>query len=437
MSPNSAQPANQLFFDAMDVCCQKIVEKSGNKPVAEWRSADYNSLSVRLGKETKVYLSENTLKRIFGRLKTPQRYFPQKATRDAMAQFIGYRDWLEFELIYSTSVSNSKTTEVAQITDHKVENPVADGKPKAKKTSLILSIVVIILAIIIVALFLEFYDSEPKEVELVCINPYGNVPHTALFKLQSKKPFDQNTPFEINFMDEGLSATIKGKQEVTQFFKNPGVVYVTLLYKKKPIDTTTVYMQTKGWVANSANDTSRTFPVAGLRSLDRNNMYVSASQLDSAGLDISKPFLMVYSNIRRTNISGDNFELSCNIRAEDNRPGTQCIQSTIIVLGDKDRHYIRLYKPSCVAFSEYKFSEVNENGSSRYLGNIGYDLHNGGNIVLKIENKKISLIINKKKVLSSSYRKSIGKVMGVKFLFNGIGKVISPELRDLNSGEIF
>ena len=35
---------------------------------------------------TSVQISPNTLKRIFGKLKTHERYYPQKATRDALVQ---------------------------------------------------------------------------------------------------------------------------------------------------------------------------------------------------------------------------------------------------------------------------------------------------------------------------------------------------------------
>jgi alpha-galactosidase len=93
MSDRSVPPGKQLYFDTLDGCCKRIIEKMGDKPITDWRVSDYNTLSSLLGQQTKVYLSENTLKRIFGRLKTSQRYYPQIATRNALAQFIGYRDW--------------------------------------------------------------------------------------------------------------------------------------------------------------------------------------------------------------------------------------------------------------------------------------------------------------------------------------------------------
>lgn len=434
MESNSVRRVNQSYFEALDFCCQKIAEKMGDKAIAEWRVEDYNRLSSQLGKQTGVYLSVNTLKRTFGRLKTPQRYFPQKATRDALAQFISYRDWQEFELVYATlKIENIASNLTEQANDMEA--------PKVNKNTNLPRLVVAIFAVLflVILAFVFFWKNtdESMQVKLVCENPFGSVPHTAVFKLESKVPSDQNEEYEVDFMDEALVSSIEGKKKITKFFRNPGVVYATLLYHNKPIDTTSAYMQTKGWVANSGNDTSRAFPIAGLRSLDPKNIYVSPEQLDSAGLDTHKPFLVGFSNIKPSRISGDNFSFSCKVFAEQSRPGTQCVETTIIILGEKHRHLLKLNRQSCVAFSEYKFSEVRVLGSEQFLGALAFNPENGGEVTIKVENKQASVLLNGKKVLTTKYQRSIGKVMGIKILFNGIGKAVSPKLQDLGTNEIF
>jgi len=445
MEPISVQPSNEAFFSVLDACCKKIVGQMGGKPIAEWRTADYNSLSSQLGKQTKVYLSENTLKRIFGRLKTPQRYYPQKATRDALAQFLGYRDWQEFELIYKVA-NPVKPVEVAteQFASLDAKAQI-DGKNQIdfKTHSSIRSSFIIIIPFVLVFACIGWWffnkkaEFNPDHVSLICENPVGMVPHTAVFKLLSKQVIDDQEQYTIDFMDEGTATKISGKKEITQFFRNPGVVYVKLLSRGIPIDTVTIFMQTKGWVANSGNDTLRAFPIAGLSSLSKDRIYVSPYQLDSAGLDLSKPFLVGFSNIHPSSISGENFEYSCNLEAEESRPGVQCIESTIIILGENSRHLVTIYKPSCAAFSEYQFSEVKVNGSSKYLGGMGYDFKDGGDVRLQVKNKEVSLFLGGKKVLNTAYKTAIGKVMGVKVLFNGIGRLRSPKLEDLKTGEVY
>lgn len=436
MDTTELQPNNQPALDAMDICCQRLIEKMGDKAIEDWRVSDYNSLSSQLGKQTKVYLSVNTLKRLFGQLKTPQRYFPQKATRDALAQFIGYRDWQEFELVHSTTQPVTAKPEFKINTIEEIQ-PSVQIKSKPKRAYLYIGICAFLVIILTSGILIWKNTKEPTDTKLICENPSGNVPHTAVFKLKLGASAGDNEEFKIDFMDEALQSPISGKKEVAKFFRNPGVVYATLLYHDKPIDTVAVYMRTKGWVANSGNDTSRAYPIAGLKPLDPKNIYVSKEQLDSAGLTTNKPFLVGFSNIKPSNISGDNFSFSCRVFSEQSRPGTQCVETTFIILGAKHRHLITLNRSSCVAFSQYKFSEKRVVGSDQFLGALAFDPLNGGDVEIRVENKKASIILNGKKVLSTSYERSIGKVMGIKILFSGIGKAISPKLQDLATKETF
>jgi len=434
MEPNAIMQSNQSAFDALDICCRIIAKKMDSTAIEEWRVSDYNRLSSQLGKQTKVYLSVNTLKRLFGQLKTPQRYFPQKATRDALAQFIGYRDWQEFELVNSVQPIEAKPEPlIAQ-----PEEEIAPKAPKKNRIKYIYAGIVAFLLLVLIGGFFILKSVHPvSDTELICENPFGNVPHTAVFKLKSKLPHIGNEEFKIDFMDEALQTPISGKKEIAKFFRNPGVVYATLLYHDKPIDTISVYMQTKGWVANSGNDTSRAFPIAGLKALNPKNIYVSKEQLDSAGLATNKPFLVGFSNIKPSNISGDNFSFTCRVFSEQSRPGTQCVETTVIILGEKHRHLLTLNRSNCVAFSQYKFSETRVVGAEQFLGALAFDPTNGGDIEIRVVNKKASVMLNGKKVLATSYKKSIGKVMGIKILFSGIGKAVSPKLQDLSTKEVF
>lgn len=439
MKPIHVEADDMRFFEVLDLCCKKIEEKMGDKPIAEWRSADYNNLNSQLGRQTKVYLSENTLKRIFGRLKTPTRYYPQKATRDALAQFIGYRDWQEFELINRFTPLKTPIEQNVLSVDPAGAESVLPNQYKIEKSRFYFGVGVMILIISIGVLFFYAYNDsvDAGDVMLVCENPNGEVPHTAVFKLSQNGKLNVDEQFTIDFMDEGPITSIKPNQEVVQFFKNPGVVHVRLLHHNKAIDTLTVSMQTKGWVANSGNDSLSAFPIARLKPLSKDSLFVSAKQLDSAGLNLSKPFLLGFSNIHTSKINGDNFSFQCELQTEESRPGVACMQASILILGSEGRHRVLMTKPSCAAFSEYHFSELQVKGTSRNLSKMSYDFAKAGHVKLLVKNKKVSLLINDQLMMSSSYTRSIGKVLGVKILFNGIGVAKSPTLFDLSTGESY
>ncbi|MGN7990071.1 hypothetical protein ACTJKC_22210 [Pedobacter sp. 22226] len=428
---DSGNKETHTFFELLDYCVAEILKKMGGLPLAEWRSGNYTTLSTRIGKETKVYLSENTLRRLLGTLKTSNRYYPQKATRDVLAQFIGYRDWQELERFYrETKNAREATAQESQIV--LTEKPVKVGR----KLFIVLAASVALLLLGFITL-IRFRHNTPVQVKLICINPFGTVPHSAIFRLQADKDFDHDEKFQLDLAEEATKSEISGNKQVTKFFKNPGVVYATLFHNGKAIDTASVFMQTKGWVANSGNDTSRAFPVIGLKKLDPKNICVSPRQLDSAGLDTEKPFMVGFSNIKPSHINGDNFSFHCKVFSEKDRPGTQCVGTAILILGSKDKHVINLFRKSCAAFCDYKFSEVKELGTNKDLSALAFDPENGGEVIINVQNKMASVLLNNKRVLTVKYNKSIGEVMGIKILFNGIGRAISPELTDLLTGERF
>ena len=96
MFPDNLHPEHKHAFYHLEICCRYVGEKYGHPVISGWTNRDYIILSGVLSRQTDVKISPNTLKRIFGKLKTPERYYPQKATRDTLARYAGYANWESF-----------------------------------------------------------------------------------------------------------------------------------------------------------------------------------------------------------------------------------------------------------------------------------------------------------------------------------------------------
>src|SRR3990170_5575358 len=96
MMAENEQYENKQSFYHLEICCRYVGEKYGKPLISTWTNGDYIRLSSILSHKTNVQISPSTLKRIFGKLKTTERYYPQKATRDALADFAGFTDWETF-----------------------------------------------------------------------------------------------------------------------------------------------------------------------------------------------------------------------------------------------------------------------------------------------------------------------------------------------------
>ena len=72
------------------------VEEKINRGASDtWTNYDFEQLSDAILEATSVQLSVTTLKRIWGKVKYP--HAPAIQTLNALAQFIGYIDWRDFE----------------------------------------------------------------------------------------------------------------------------------------------------------------------------------------------------------------------------------------------------------------------------------------------------------------------------------------------------
>lgn len=428
MNSEFVQAENSVFFKQLDICCKKVAHQIGEKSISEWKNSDYIKLSGLLHRKTKVHLSENTLKRIFGKLKKPTRYYPQKATRDALAQFIGFRDWYEFELLHPVTERENSTVHAA---------PSIPVKPKPNYT------LYFIFAFFIIAVstgvYYFFKNDEVRNVKLVCLNPEGKSPHSAIFKLGVKgKLSDELSNFVIDFGDGRLKQSNFSDSTANHYYETPGRYFPLLYHKNTIIDTAYVYLQSKGWdiIATMQNDSTRVYPILKRLSTMHDYHVTSRDALD-AGVDTSKTFFVSFANVKPTQISADNFEFNAGITTSAERPGVRCSQVDLVFYGERDKHFLSIIKPECTVWGSYKFSEVKKTGQKDDLREFGHDLTNGGQVKLRVEKQQVILFINGRKIFKTKYRTPIGKLMGFKVVFAGIGSFKNFSLADLTTGEKF
>lgn len=435
MKNDSAQPANAAFFHQLDLCCKKVAEKVGDKEIVEWKNSDYIKLSQKLYRQTKVTLSEDTLKRVFGKLKTSTRYFPQKATRDALAQFIGYRDWYEFELMNPLPIEKPAATET-----HQPEITLSPELTPRKRVYVLGSLFLFVT--LLCCGFYFFYSelSSSNSIGLVCINPEGHTPHSAIFKLniQNKQTIVPKDLF-IDFGDLKQKKNISGAQTINHYYELPGRFYPKLVQNGKILDTSFVYLKTNGWtiIPRHQNDTTRFYAIRPNNHVQNGVFTVSASEVAKARIDTNETFTVSFFNIKPTQISADNFELNADIKASAIRPGVTCSEVAVNILGELDYHSIKLVKPECAVWAYYSFSEDKQDGETSDLRSLGLDISKGAAFTLRIENKKVMIYINKRLIFTTQYKNPIGKVMGIRLLFTGLGQFSNFQLKDLKTGQTF
>ncbi|MBD2701366.1 hypothetical protein IC229_12005 [Spirosoma sp. BT702] len=427
------------YYEYLDRCCQLISETYGKPNRAEWTNSDYVRLSNILFRTTKVQISPNTLKRIFGKIKTDSRYYPQKATRDAMASYVGYSGWDHYVQVQELA---EKT--VARIPKPSVEiaipalPAIPSRQPVRRRNWLVLVLITATLAVALAIILTMQQTESDVSAQLICRNPLGENPHSAVFEIRRSAP-DESATYRIQFGDGKRRNMDVADSVYTHYYERPGRYFAILERNGKPMDTATVYLQTKGWTvtANMMHDSSRVYPIEVHNLFTNGQRSVSAQEAAHAGVDTNRTFFMEFINSQPTGIDGDNFELITHVKTSPDRAGVRCSQVGITVWGESSQHMFDVMKPGCVHWIDLQTSEVFKSGQRDDLNFLGADLRTGGMIRLKVVDKKARIFINNRKIYEARYQKSLRRVYGVRIQFAGIGTVDSFELRNLKTKEAF
>ncbi|MBD2756811.1 hypothetical protein [Spirosoma validum] len=442
MITENGQVGKADFFYQLEVCCQRVGETYGQPDWSQWTNSDYVSLSHILFRKTRVRISPNTLKRIFGKIKTDSRYYPQKATRDVLASYIGHPDWEHFVQVqdWSERQAEQKADErsvtlipvVSETPAHKRHIPQPWLKPTLFGGAILLAIL----------LFVWIRPTaEPMDgVQLVCRNPLGENPHSAVFEFRRTKPvMDETATYTIHFGDGKRVQVNPTDSLYTHYYERPGRYFAILKRNERRVDTATVYLQTKGWsaTADMMHDTTRVYPVDVQNLFVNGRHRVSALEAAHAGVDTNRTFFMQFINSHLTDIDGDNFELTTHVKTSPDRAGVRCSQVGVAVWGESSQHTFDVMKPGCVHWIDLQLSDVSKNGSRDDLSFLGADLRSGGTLTLNVIDRQARIFINNRKVYETHYTKPLKRVYGVRIRFSGVGTVNSFVLKDLKTGKVF
>ncbi|CAN5272979.1 hypothetical protein BH09BAC4_BH09BAC4_11940 [soil metagenome] len=440
------QPGKAEVFALLDSSCRRVSETYGKPDWDTWTNSDYVSLSHILFKQTRVRISPNTLKRIFGKIKTDSRYYPQKATRDALAIYIGHPDWDHFVKVQEWTTRHAERIDHEFIKQNNLPHPLTSDSlptlpsPKHTKHNRRLPLLVGgAFLFTVVMLLVQRQSTGRQSTQLICRNPLGENPHSAVFQLKHPGSKVEAGSYSILFGDgkrEHLNAT---DSITTHYYERPGRYFAILQRDGVNIDTSTVYLQTKGWTvtANMMHDTSRVYPIEVDHLFTKGRRSVSAPEAARAGVDTNRTFFMEFINSHPTRIDGDNFELTTHIKTSPDRAGVRCSQIGITVWGESSQHMFEVMRPGCAHWILIQNSEIQKSGQRDDLSFMGADLRSGGTLTLRVVDKQAVIFINNRQVYKTHYTQPLHQIYGVKIRFAGVGTVDAFSLNDLKTKSIF
>lgn len=374
-----------------------------------WHSSMFTELSEKIFDKCQIMLNPATLKRFWGVVNHDGS--PSISTLDTLSQFVGFANWRDFKLS-----SNSRG---------KIRfSPPVPGRFFYVTAGFLL-------AIIVVFLIGNQRANDPTDLSTITFSsrPVTNsYPNSVVFD------FDlQNIKSDSLYIQQywDPTKTIKLSQDQNQatgIYYFPGYFRAKLVINGKPVQEHDLFLKSNGWMGTLDYE-----PVP---------KYFTPERFEQVGLtfpenlltevkNLNEPLLSTYHYVDDLgNISGDDFTLKSSIRVTYKEKWAVCQAAKIYVLGTTGAMIIPFSKVGCSSDNSLMLNDIYKDGKEHDLSAFGVDLSGFTNIQLKVNNKKVSVFINGSKVYSSEYQASMGKLVGLRFKFLGLGEIEHFSLRD-------
>ncbi|MCL6265910.1 hypothetical protein [Flagellimonas myxillae] len=400
-------------------CLLQIEENLGWGASENWHNDVFVELSERIQEKTKVLLSPVTLKRLWGRI--DYQSAPSKTTLNTLAQFAGFQNWRDFK--GRTSI--------------KKQNPLA------RIVSANLG-VIMLSASVMTVIFISFFSLKGTREASEVIDP-----STIVF---TSKPIAKGLPNSVVFdLDLGSiqsdsihiqqywdpTKTIDlnpGQKQATGQYYRPGYFRAKLLVDGKVIKQHDLFIKSEGWMG-----TVDYTPIP--KYLSNADVFENKLQMPSEILEEiaqnKDPLMSTFHLVEDfPEISGDDFLLESTVQNTYREKWAVCQNMGIIILGTKGALVIPFAIQGCVSEIGIMLNDVYLSGKEHDLSNLGVDLSVPRNLIIRVENKRLTVSSEERELFSGSYNESVGRIVGLRYRFLGAGQVLHCKLSDLQENVV-
>ncbi len=397
-----------------------------------WKHGDFNDFSREIQKETKVNISINTLKRIFGKMSVDNDYLPQQATIDCLKKYSGYlpSEDSDNQLIHSESTINGDST-----TNN---SPIIKNDSSILKYPFFLWGILIVMVVIFSLFFLV--KKEDNNVGTIKIShTEGLLPKTAFFDLQLPNVKDS---LFMNFGDKSPLIHLKPDlTKISHVYLFPGVFNVDIKNSANVLVRTKIYVPSNKWLGlgffRQHEIPNSYYAAPAVKKGNDSLFHISNEQLQKAGLDTIKSYFTRLCNFTPISNHSDNFIFETTFKKIIPKREIYCNSMRFQISGIDNMIRFNFVSLGCSSKVLNVISEQYFRGSDIDLSRFVLDLAQWNTVKLINRNKSIVLYVNNKLIYRGIYKESLGDLRGVFVEFEGIGYVKNCSLKSLDGKKLY
>ncbi|WP_417359571.1 hypothetical protein [Galbibacter sp.] len=419
----------------LQYCLNQIELKLDWGKSQSWKEADFLTLSELIYQETEISISPHTLKRLFGKIKYKEHYNPQRATKDALAKFIGFKDWLALTIDYNEKF-HSEAEEIPT--------------PKWKRKTVVIGLVILVGIISILPLtqgthaMSDINENDLKDsIFFNTTDTIGTVPYTVAVNYNIKNLKTDSVWLDFNFNHPITGPEIKNLDKQRSLFNYtyqiPGYYKITLTGLGQQLATENVLATSKDWFSYYYPENNQISWLNNQIRVPREKgyLYYTLESLAKEGLDINSVYYVNHRLFKNFEIDGDNFEMKVRFKNSKDIGGITCYDFFLSLFCENDFTEIKLMEKGCSSYSGIKVGELVLNGVDEDLSSLTFDSEQWNILRMIIKDQKVQVFINEELVFSDAYKGTNGNIVGIEQLFKGTGILDYIHLKDLKTEKEF
>ncbi|HEY4337000.1 MAG TPA: hypothetical protein VGM89_13915 [Puia sp.] len=419
---------------------QELAARHGFPDLGALRQRDFEYLGARIEESSGTLISLSTIKRL---LNGQYHRLPQVATLNAIAVNLGYADWHAFKAVKQNGAAVRPDPKVAMITT----SATKAAAPRPRRLSYPLVATIIVGLFLLALISWRLFSSNPGTTADAATfgirrTTQNTVPNTVVFTYN----IDQ-VPGDSFFIQQSWDRhrrvrIEKGSHTLTDIYYEPGYHTAKLIANDKIIKTLGISIPTDGWFQYSKESLSRGLPsyIHTATPIRNGILGLEKQDLIDNRIDPDKPQVFLASYFPTSiGTSADNFRLNARIRMTDLR-NTACPFIMPEVFCQHGLMYFVCTMPGCTGAGgdiNAQFGNHFLDSRSTDLSPLAVDVHTSHNIEMLVRQQRVTITIDGKPVLTSSYTTSAGSITGLGFHSNGLAAIDSIRLTGLDGSAVY
>lgn len=411
-----------LYKQKIDTCKRLIEEKLQWGNSDNWQNQDFEKLSEQLFDATGQLLSTSTLKRIWGKVKYDSK--PNIATLDALAKYIGYHHWREFENAPDPMPEEATAKEI-------IQPPLPPAKSKWIYIAIVIPVFIVLVSLVMMKKKPDLQFSQLVFNSRAIVN--RDLPNTIVFEYDASHS-NADSVFIQQSWDRRLRQRVDKLVKIfTTTYYAPGYYRAKLILNDSVVKEHDVLIETDGW-KGILDLMPKPVYLPNEIIIKDNALGIDQTQAATYSEGKDEPPYFVLANVNKSffSIDSNNYDLQLQLQNTYHEPGKDVCEKTFVtLLGSNSFINIPLCKKGCVGEVTLIAGSTKLPGKTANLENFGVNFSKKINLRCQLANNIFTIFIDDVPAYTGP-DPLIGKLAGVKIAFTGSGVMSDFSLK---SGE--